>query len=285
MIDFRKVSFSYEKGDRVLDSIDLGLQPGLTLLLGPNGCGKSTLLKLAAGVETPDSGQITVEGWDLWRQEVEARRRVAYLPEHPDLTPYATINEIIRLVCRLRGEPPSSGERALGFFDLLDHSHRTVRELSMGQRRRAVFAACLVGRPSCLLLDEPLEGMDLNIQSEILAWIGERTGLGFTLVVVSHFIEPFVTIATRAVTIKNEKPLHVEELPSDPERKRILLEELAKGLLKPNEFDGCKPRKTIGHRGFLTIGSCRDFMMSRNGGAPNRRAYSRLNCEALSYPT
>ncbi|MDH5745222.1 MAG: ATP-binding cassette domain-containing protein, partial [Candidatus Aminicenantes bacterium] len=86
MIRFQNVSFSYEKEEKVLHSVNLELHPGLILLLGPNGCGKSTLLKVAAGVEMPDSGVITIDGHDLWREEVKARKGLAYLPEHPDLT-------------------------------------------------------------------------------------------------------------------------------------------------------------------------------------------------------
>jgi ABC-type multidrug transport system ATPase subunit len=169
MIRFQNVSFSYEGKERVLHSVNLEVQPGLSLLLGPNGCGKSTLLKLSSGVEIPDSGKIDIDGHDLWREEILARKGLAYVPEHPDLTPYASIKEILDFVCRLRGRSLEEGKKALAFFGLQHLAHRTIRELSMGQRRRAVFAACFVGTSSHILLDEPLEGMDRHIQKEILA--------------------------------------------------------------------------------------------------------------------
>lgn len=231
MIRFQNVSFSYEKEEKVLHSTNLELHSGLSLLLGPNGCGKSTLLKLASGVEIPDAGNIFINGYDLWKEEIPARKGLAYLPEHPDLTPYASIKEILDLVCRLRELPLEEGKKALEFFDLQHLAHRTVRELSMGQRRRAVFAACLVGTPSHILLDEPLEGMDRHIQKEILGWIENHTQSGATVVVVSHMIEPFIDLACAAVTVQSGKTFLFRDLPELYEKRLAFLEQLAEGGL------------------------------------------------------
>src|SRR5437764_44526 len=141
VIRLHQASFSYRDAEPVLSGVDLTISPGLTLLLGPNGCGKSTLLKLAAGIERPDSGRIEIDGHDLWVDEVAARRGLAYLPEQPDLTPYATVREILDLVCRLRGEPRERGREALERVGLGQLAHRSVRELSMGHGPRAVLAA------------------------------------------------------------------------------------------------------------------------------------------------
>ncbi len=230
MIRFNEITFSYDRRDKILDRASFSLDPGLTLCLGPNGCGKSTLLKLAAGVEFPDSGKVLVDDRDLWVDEVEARRTLAYLPEQPDLTPYATIGDIIRLVCRLRQESPARGEEALEVAGLFDLAGRSVRELSLGQRRRALFAAALIGRPSHLLLDEPLEAMDRRIQGEILSWIGRRVGAGACVVVVSHALEPFAEMACRAVTIDKGAVQVIEGLPSSPADREAFLGELAKGI-------------------------------------------------------
>lgn len=228
MIRFQNVSFSYEKDEPVLKAIDLELYPGLTLLLGPNGCGKSTLLKLAAGVEIPESGHITIDTYDLWKDEVAARKSIAYLPEQPDLTPYAALREILNLVCRLRGEPLETGREALKFFNLQNLANRTVRELSLGERRRAVFATCLIGTPRYILLDEPLEGMDRNIQKEILDWIRKHITCGAVVVVVSHFIEPFVNLVSQTVTLKNGHAHIFKELPDEHEKRFSFLDGLSR---------------------------------------------------------
>src|SRR5690349_10069969 len=91
MISLENVQFSYDGATPVLDVPSLHLNSGLTLVVGPNGSGKSTLLRIAAGVDRPSRGTVRILGAELWRDEVMARRHLAYVPEHPELTPYATI--------------------------------------------------------------------------------------------------------------------------------------------------------------------------------------------------
>ena len=231
MIRFQDVFYAYEKTKPVLQGINLEIATGLTLFIGPNGCGKSTFLKMAAGVEKPDSGRVFIQDFDLWTDEVAARKNLAFLPEQPDLTPYASIREIVDLVCRLRREPLKKGREALEFFGLEKVSERTVRELSMGQRRRAVFAACLIGSSQYILLDEPLEGMDLGIQKKIIEWITLRLKEGVCMLVVSHSIEPFLELTTRAVTFKEGQAFLFESLPARLQVKQAFIENLAQGIL------------------------------------------------------
>ena len=229
MIRCHGASYSYGKGEPVLAEVDLEISSGLTLLLGPNGCGKSTLLKLAAGIERPDTGRIEIDGHDLWVEEAAARRGLAYVPEQPDLTPYATVREILDLVCRLRGEPRERGREALEQVGLGQLAHRSVRELSMGQRRRAVLAAALVGTPSHVLLDEPLEALDRGAREDLLAWVDRLIDSGVTMVVVSHEIEPFAPRAARALSVRNGRCLDAGQLPADPAERLALLDRLARG--------------------------------------------------------
>ena len=232
MIQLHQASFSY-RNDRdaepVLAGVDLTISPGLTLLLGPNGCGKSTLLKLAVGIERPDAGRIEIDGQDLWVDEAAARRGLAYLPEQPDLTPYATVREILALVCRLRGEPRERGREALERVGLGTLTHRSVRELSMGQRRRAVLAAALVGTPRHALLDEPLEAMDRGAREDLLAWTDRLVAAGAAVVVVSHEIEPFAPRAARALAMRGGRCVDAGPLPDDAAERLALLDRMARG--------------------------------------------------------
>jgi ABC-2 type transport system ATP-binding protein len=232
VIRFFGVSFSYRPArprEAVLSGVDLALPAGLTLVVGPNGCGKSTLLRLAAGVEPPDSGRIEVDGHDLWTAEVAARASLAFVPEDPDLTPYATVAEILDLVCALRGEPPGSAARALAAVGLEGLAERSVRELSLGQRRKAMLAAARIGSLRHLLLDEPLESLDRAARAGTLAWVEGRRAAGALVLVAAHDVEPFAAVAARALTVRGGRCLLVDPLPGDLAARRRLLESLAGG--------------------------------------------------------
>jgi ABC-type multidrug transport system ATPase subunit len=231
MISLRNVRFGYAAGATSLACEALDIPAGVTLLLGPNGAGKSTLLKVMAGVEQPMSGTVTIDGHDLWRDEVTARLALAYVPEHPDLIPYATVGEVLGLVCRLRGRPVDDGMHALDMVGLEGLGDRSVRELSMGQRRRAVLAAAFVGEPTTLLLDEPLESMDRAMRTWLTTWISGASERGATVVVATHDIEPFVGLARRAVVVTRGTPELVDPLPTDTSARARLLDASARGLM------------------------------------------------------
>ena len=229
MITLRGVRFSYGRAVALqCDALDVG--PGVSLLLGPNGAGKSTLLKLTAGVEQPTSGTVAIDGHDLWRDEVAARASLAYVPEHPDLTPYATVGEVLGLVCRLRGQPVDEGLNALSTVGLDGLADRSVRELSMGQRRRAVLAAAFIGEPTTLLLDEPLEAMDRAMRTWLTSWITDASARGATVLIATHDIDPFIDLASRAVVVTSGVPELLEPLPVDPASRRSLLDAAARGV-------------------------------------------------------
>jgi ABC-type multidrug transport system ATPase subunit len=226
MIVFRDVVFSYGAGP-VLEVERLAIEPGVTLILGPNGCGKSTLLRLAAGVERPDAGTVSIFGVDMWEDEAAARRPLAYVPEQPDLTPYASVRDVLALVARLRGVPGAAASDALERAGLTGLGARSIRELSMGQRRRALLASAWIGDPRVVLLDEPLEGMDRTMQETIAAWVGRLEAAGAVVVIATHDLDPFASRARYAVGFDGTHPEPVA-LPADGAARRATLEALAR---------------------------------------------------------
>lgn len=228
MIRLDGVRFAYPDGTDVVDADALEIGSGLTLLLGPNGAGKTTLLRLIAGVERPREGHVSIHGHDLWEAEVAARQPIAYVPEQPELTPYATIDEIVRLVCRLRGVSEDDAAGAIDRVGLTGHASRSIRQLSQGQRRRAVLAAAWVGQPSVLLLDEPLEAMDRAMRDDVIEWIRDSATAGRTTVVASHDFGDLVDTASAALSVRGGSAT-IHTLPDDRTARCALLDSLARG--------------------------------------------------------
>lgn len=236
-ISFRGVRFGYTRPSRwrrrpepapAFQCESLDIRPGLTLLLGPNGTGKSTLLKLAAGIEAPETGTVTIDGLDLWHDERAARQALAYAPELPDLSPYASLGEVMRLVSSLREVEPTAGERALTAVGLEGLERRSIRELSMGQRRRAMLAAAFIGSPTTLLLDEPLESLDRAMRDLVVRWVGERLAAGATALISTHEVEPFAGMVGAIVAMRAGLPRELAP-DADPARRLAQLDALARG--------------------------------------------------------
>jgi ABC-2 type transport system ATP-binding protein len=202
VIELRDVAFGYDAARPTLDVPELCIRPGLTLVVGANGSGKSTMLRLIAGVEAPRRGTITIDGYDLWRDEVRARQSLAYVPETPELTPYATVVDMLELVAGLRGARVESLVDALDRVGLFDLAGRTVRELSMGQRRRAMLATALVGEPRVIILDEPLETLDVEMRGFVREWVAGRRAAGATVLVATHDTAAFADVTDRTLTVR-----------------------------------------------------------------------------------
>jgi ABC-2 type transport system ATP-binding protein len=202
MIQLRDVAFSYGGARPALEVRELDIGPGLTVVVGPNGAGKSTLLRLVAGVDMPSRGAVTIDGADLWRDEVNARRHLAFVPEYPELTPYATVVDVLRLVASLRGVGFDTVAEALERVGLLDVGRRTIRELSMGQRRRAMLATALVGAPRIVVLDEPLETLDAGMRVFVRDWVFSLRDGGAMVLVATHDLISFAPRVDAAIAVR-----------------------------------------------------------------------------------
>lgn len=209
----------------------LTVDPGLTLVVGPNGAGKSTLLRVVAGVERPPAGRVWLAGHDAWHDERAAHQSLAYVPEHPELAPYASIGEVVRLVARLRAvpDPDEAAHAALAAVGLADLAHRTVRELSMGQRRRVLLAAAWVGTPTLVVIDEPLEAMDRPTRAAVVRWAAERRAAGAAVLVATHEIAPFAPLVDAVLVVAAGRVTPAPPLPADLAARLAQLERLASG--------------------------------------------------------
>ncbi|MBL0626664.1 zinc ABC transporter ATP-binding protein ZnuC [Aeromonas jandaei] len=175
LVELKEVCLSFD-GRSVLDKVSFTLNKGkITTLVGPNGAGKSTLSKLVLGLLTPDSGQI-IRSRDL---------RVGYVPQRLYLDP--TLPLTVRRFLQLGKRGRISIEEALtrvGAEGLLDNR---MQKLSGGEMQRVLLARALLVKPELLVLDEPVQGVDINGQIELYALIGQLAAeFNCAVLMVSH---------------------------------------------------------------------------------------------------
>jgi len=153
---------------KILESINLSFDNGMSLVAGPNGSGKTTLLKILAGVLKPSSGKILLDGVDVTLKRACERVRLGIVmaPERMRLPLTLTVDEILRFCDK---------ERAYEYFPELKRiSKRKARDLSGGERQMVVLARSLATNSKYLLLDEPFQGLHEEVKGRVLKLLGEE---------------------------------------------------------------------------------------------------------------
>ena len=185
-------------GLTVLSRVGLEIQPGeFVSLIGPSGCGKSTLLRLAAGLETPTSGTLSLNGAPI--RGPDRRRGLVF--QDPNLFPWLTVRQNIGFGPGLKGSRAEQEVSALiGLVGLSGFGNAYPHELSGGMAQRAALARTLINQPEVILLDEPLGALDsftrMRMQDEILNIRQTRT---VTMVMVTHDIDEALYMSDRVV--------------------------------------------------------------------------------------
>jgi len=229
VIEIAGVSKSYGTA-RVLDAVSLSVPAGgLTAIIGPNGAGKSTLLSIVARLLPMDAGRVTVDGLDVSTTTGDVlARRMAILKQDNRITPRLTVSELVAFgrFPHCHGRPTRADvekvTEAIGYVDLSPLSGRLLDELSGGQRQRAFIAMVLAQDPACLLLDEPLNNLDMKHAAGTMKLLRRAADeLGKTVVVVIHDINFAACYADRIVAMKGGRVL-VHGGPDDIMRADVL---------------------------------------------------------------
>jgi ABC-2 type transport system ATP-binding protein len=194
-----------------IDDVSLRVARGEVVgFLGPNGAGKTTTLRVLAGVFPPTSGEALIDGHDLTREPLAARRLLGYAPEHPALHGEATVRAELDHVAALRDVPGAERraavERALERTGLTGLADRRIEVLSRGTRLRVGLAVALVGDPHALLLDEPTAGMDPTQGAEMRRLI-RSLGAGHAVFVSSHALVDVETLCDRVIVLRHGRVL------------------------------------------------------------------------------
>ena len=190
--ELRKSFGAGENQTEVLKGIRFGVEKGkICVLLGPSGSGKSTLLNIIGGIETPDSGSVSINGEAMRSMNEKQltmyrRRHLGYVFQSYNLIPNLTVKENIETGAYL-SEHPLDVDEILKTLGLWDHQDKIPNQLSGGQQQRTAIGRAVVKNPDILLCDEPTGALDYNTSKEILKLIEDvNQKFGCTVILVTH---------------------------------------------------------------------------------------------------
>lgn len=228
MIEIKNLVKKY--GDKLaVDHISFSVKQGEILgLLGPNGAGKSTTMNILTGYLSATSGEVTIGGYDILDNPIEAKKKIGYLPELPPLYMDMTVSEYLNFVYDLKKADPKSKKKQLAEImesvKITNVKDRLIANLSKGYKQRVGLAQAMVGNPEVLILDEPTVGLDPKQIIEIRDVI---RGLGkhHTVILSSHILQEVQAVCERVVIINKGKVAAIDS----PDN-------LAKTLSNDNKF-------------------------------------------------
>jgi putative spermidine/putrescine transport system ATP-binding protein/spermidine/putrescine transport system ATP-binding protein len=224
-----------------VDDVSLTIEPGSMLaLLGPSGCGKTTCLRMIAGLVSPTSGDIFVNGAKITNVPVH-RRNIGMLFQNYALFPHLTVEENIAFGLEMRGiskaDAAKKVEDALSLVQLSSFGGRYPSQLSGGQQQRVALGRAIVIEPAMLLLDEPLGALDKGLRESMQVELRAlQRRLGLTTVMVTHDQDEALTMADKIVVMREGKLEQVgtaTEIYQRPESKFV-----AKFIGASNMFEG-----------------------------------------------
>ena len=179
-------------------NLDLDVEPGEAfVLLGSNGSGKSTILRTIAGLSAPSAGRVQVDGLDLAQSPLEAKQRMAYLPQRIDFPVLLTGREVLRLYSGLKNVDSARVDEALEFVSLVQEADRQIRGYSGGMLQRLALGVTYLGEVPLLLLDEPTLNLDPTGIEQFRKWIQELKTRGVTVLFTSHILQEALRLADR----------------------------------------------------------------------------------------
>ena len=185
------------------DNVNFGVEKGKLIGLGPSGSGKTTILRMIAGLETPDSGDIIIDGVRV-NDLAASKRGIGFVFQNYALFRYMTVYDNIAFGLRVqKADKKKIDERVRELIKLIGLEgleKRYPSQLSGGQRQRVAFARALAPNPQLLLLDEPFAAIDAKVRKELRSWLREMIEkLGVTSIFVTHDQDEAIEVADEII--------------------------------------------------------------------------------------
>lgn len=208
MIEVKNLTKRYGSHEAVSDlsfTIDNGQIYGF---LGPNGAGKTTTMNIMTGCLAATSGDVKINGYDIFEQPMEAKKQIGYLPEIPPLYMDRTPREYLKFVAEAKGIPSDGTDAEISSVmeatHIEDVADRLIKNLSKGYRQRVGIAQALLGNPDIIILDEPTVGLDPTQILEIRDLI-KKLGKDHTVILSTHILQEVQALCDTILIISKGK--------------------------------------------------------------------------------
>ncbi|MCG3846162.1 ABC transporter ATP-binding protein [Photobacterium damselae subsp. damselae] len=193
-LEIKNLNKIYKGGVNALKNMSLEVKKGdFFALLGPNGAGKSTTIGIISSLVNKTSGSVSIFGFDLDKQKVEAKNQLGLVPQEFNFNPFETVEQIVMNQAGYYGvERSVAKERAkkyLSQLDLWGKRGERARNLSGGMKRRLMIARALMHEPKLLILDEPTAGVDIELRRSMWTFLRSINEQGVTIILTTHYLE------------------------------------------------------------------------------------------------
>jgi ABC-2 type transport system ATP-binding protein len=185
--------------------LSFSVRPGEVLgLVGPNGAGKTTTLRSVAGIIPPGTGAVRIDGHDLLREPIAAKRALAFFPDEPRLFDYLTVRQHLAFVARVYGvaRHETIAQPLLEEFEIADKADELPGALSRGMKQKLAIACGLLHAPRVMFFDEPLTGLDPLGIRRMKNSILQRAKGGAAIVLSSHLLHLLEEVCTHVLILK-----------------------------------------------------------------------------------
>ncbi|MEN1968669.1 ABC transporter ATP-binding protein [Lentibacillus sp. N15] len=192
-IKLTELTKAYGKQEAV-HSLNLDVKKGeLFGFLGPNGAGKTTTIKMMTGLLEPTSGTVVIGGINIWKSPIKAKKRIAYVPDQPNLYPKLTGWDYLQFIASVFRIPndrfQSRAKELLHIFSLTDRADELIEGYSHGMKQKIAICGALVHEPDVVFLDEPTVGLDPKSARDLKDLLRQLCDTGTTVFMSTHILE------------------------------------------------------------------------------------------------
>lgn len=212
MIKVEDVSKTFSNGKKAVDNLSIKVEDGeIVGFIGPNGAGKTTTMKMLTGIFKPDCGKITLNGFDIQKDPMQAKGITGYISDSPDMFLRLKGIEFLNFISDIYKVPTDERNARIKMFSerfgLTELLNYPMQSYSHGERQKMMVTAALVHNPPIWILDEPLIGLDPRSAFELKKMMKEHAAAGNSVLFSTHVLEVAQKLCDKVIIINHGKSL------------------------------------------------------------------------------